>query len=210
MFQKIECLFLLFLSLASFAQNYPETPKRPITIERHKVQFIDDYSWLEDVSSNETSQWVESQNLLTENHYAVVKKKYSCKSKIAEYQSLSTNSMPYKLGKYYYSKYLRDKDKPASLYYRKDLDDEPQELVNPYRIYKSTNVVLSSHFPSKSSKYLALKMSLDGSDRQEIRFCDIDKVTILDDVIKDVKFSTIAWNEDKGVFYKKNSNKNVF
>ncbi|MDR6968706.1 prolyl oligopeptidase [Flavobacterium arsenatis] len=203
-------LICFFCLQFSFGQGFPVAKKTPITVQKHSISFVDEYPWLENATSAETLEWVENQNLATNNHYAVVTKKYSSRSKIAEYDDLSTNSMPYRSGKYYYSKYLRDRDKPASLYYRKDLNDEPQELVNPYRIYKSNNVVLNSHHPSKSSKYLAVKMSLDGSDRQEIRFCDIDKVTILDDVVKDVKFSTIAWNEDKGVFYKKNSNKNVF
>lgn len=203
-------VFCLFMLQFSSAQEFPKAEKTPVTIQKHTVSFVDDYPFLENATSSETLDWVEKQNIATQNHYQTVKKKYSSKSKIEEYSSLSTNSMPYKKGKYYYTQYIRDYDKPASLYYRKSLNDEPQELVNPYRIYKSNNVLLSSYYPSKSSKLLALKMSLDGSDRQELRFCDIEKVTILDDVVKNVKFSSIAWNEDKGVFYKKNSNKVVF
>jgi prolyl oligopeptidase len=202
--------FCLLCYLLSFGQEFPKVQKAPVTIQKHEISFVDDYPFLENATSSETLKWVKQQNASTDNHYAVVKKKYSSKSKIQEYNNLSTNSMPYKNGKYYYTKYIRDKDKPASLYYRKTLNDEPQELVNPYRIYKNNNVLLSSFSPSKSSTFLALKMSLDGSDRQELRFCAIDKVTILDDVVKNVKFSNIAWNEDKGVFYKKNSNKVVF
>jgi prolyl oligopeptidase len=194
----------------SIAQEFPKVQKTPVTIQKHSVSFVDDYPFLENATSAETLKWVEKENSATDNHYAVVRKKYSCKSKIEEYNSLSTNSMPYKSGKYYYTEYIRYKNKPASLYYRKSLNDEPQELVNPYRIYNSSAVVLSNYYPSKSSKLLALKMSLDGSDRQELRFCDIEKVTILDDVVKNVKFSSIAWNHDKGVFYKRNSNKSIF
>lgn len=210
MTRPILCFVSVLFFQFSFGQEFPIAKKMPVTVQKHAISFVDDYPWLENAFSAETSQWVESQNSVTDNHYAMIKKKYSSKSKIEEYDHLSTNGMPYKSGKYYYSQYLRDKDKQPSLYYRKDLDDEPQELVNPYRIYKNNNAVLSGRYPSKSSKYLAFKMSLDGSDRQEIRFCNIDKVTILDDVVKNVKFSTIAWNEDKGVFYKKNGNKNIF
>jgi prolyl oligopeptidase len=207
-------IFLSFCCLLvgyyAIGQEFPKTKKSPVTIQMHQTSFVDDYPWLENSKSEETLEWVEKQNDVVDQHFATVKKKYNSRSKIEEYIFLSTNMMPYKHGKYYYSRYSRDKGKPASLYYRKELNDLPQEIVNPYRIYRNTNVVLNSYYPSKNSKYLALKISLDGSDRQEIRFCDIANVEILEDVIKNVKFSSIAWNDDKGVFYKKNNNKQVF
>lgn len=206
----IYSFYCILLVNVAVAQNFPKAEKTPVTVQKHAQTFVDDYPWLENVTSITTLEWVEKQNEITNQHYATVKKKYNTRSKIEEYNFLSTNSMPYKNGKYYYSRYLRDKDKPASLYYRKDLKDMPQELINPFRIYKNKNVLLSNFYPSKNSKYIAAKMSLDGSDRQEIRFCDIDKVTILDDVVSQVKFSSIIWNEDKGIFYKKNSNRQVF
>ena len=64
--------------------------------------------------------------------------------------------------------------------------------------------------PSKNSKYLACKVSLDGSDRNEIRFVDIEKIKNLNDLISNVKFSKMEWNQDLGVFYKRNTNQNTF
>jgi len=64
--------------------------------------------------------------------------------------------------------------------------------------------------PSKNSKYLACKVSLDGSDRNEIRFVGIENSKNLDDVISNVKFSKMEWNSDSGIFYKRNTNQNTF
>lgn len=44
-------------------------------------------------------------------------------------------------------------------------------------------------------------------DKREIKFKDFANKKYLDDVLTDIKFSNVAWNDDKGVFYKKNSNK---
>jgi prolyl oligopeptidase len=83
-------------------------------------------------------------------------------------------------------------------------------LVDPFDVYKDANVVLSGYFPSKNTKYLAFKISPNGSDRQEIKFKDFANKKYLDDVLTDVKFSNVAWNGDRGIFYKKNSNKEFF
>jgi prolyl oligopeptidase len=105
---------------------------------------------------------------------------------------------------------LKDKKQSSSLYLLKDLDDKPAEVVNPNKIYKESNVVINGYFPSKNSSRLAYKISIDGSDKHEIRFVDLFKNNDLPDVLKDVKFSGVAWNKDRGVFYKKNSNKEFF
>lgn len=199
-----------FLYQYGFSQQFPATKKTPKIIEKHDTLFTDDYPWLEEAASEETNIWVEQQNAFTESHYQQVRKKFPIRSKIEDYDFLSTNSMPYKNGKYYYTLSTYDRTKPYSLFIREDLNDDPLEIISPYRIYKSTNVVLSNYRPSKSSRYVAAKLTLDGSDRQEIRFSDVAKNEILEDVIKDVKFSNMAWHDDNGIFYKKNSNKKIF
>ena len=118
--------------------------------------------------------------------------------------------MPSKNGKYFYLSYRVDKNKPSVLYYKENLNDLGKPLVDPYDVYKDPNVVLSGYFPSKNSRYLAFKISPNGSDRQEIKFKDFANKKYLDDVLTDVKFSNVAWNGDRGIFYKKNSNKEFF
>ncbi len=66
--------------------------------------------------------------------------------------------MPSKNGKYFYLSYRVDKNKPSVLYYKENLNDLGKPLVDPYDVYKDPNVVLSGYYPSKNSKYLALKL----------------------------------------------------
>ena len=152
--------------------------------------------------------WVNAQNA---NTNAVFEKINVSKIayKIKEYDYLSTNSLPIKIGKYFYGKYRKDKNQPSILCYRKSLNENLIELVNPFKIYKDENVVIDGYYPSKNSTLIAYEISIDGSDRKEIRFSSIDKGEVLKDILKDSKFSNVAWNIDKGVFYKKNSNKNI-
>ena len=165
---------------------------------------------MEKTNSDATTSWVEAENSLTYSHLETVKKKYSTASKIKEYDFLSTNGLPTKRGEYFYSSYTIDRSKPPVLFYRKALNDTPVEIIDPYRIYKSNNVRLTSFYPSKNSRLIAFKISKDGGDQEEIRFVDIEKKKTLDDELTKIKFSGISWNYDKGVFYKKNSNVNTF
>lgn len=206
---KIYVLLLFcFFSSSFFAQNVPVTKKVSSTLEKHDLKIQDDYSWLQNLKSDEVTSWVNAQNSATNQALDEINVS-KIASKIKEYDFLSTNSLPVKKGKYYYSVYRQDKNLPAALNYRKTLSDTPIEIVNPFKIYKDANAYLGGFYPSRNAKLIAYRIHLDGSDRSEIRFSNIDKREILKDIIKDSKFSTIAWNQDKGIFYKRNSNKNV-
>lgn len=208
--KKSALLLLLLLSLSSLAQSGLASKKSGLKVTKFGTTFDDDYTWLENYKSQEVTDWVSSQNQATEAQMKIVREKYSIVNKIKEYDRLSTNSLPQKKGKYFYGNYRLDKDKPSVLMMTKSLRHDPVEVVNPYKIFKNKNAYLSGYTPSKNSRYLAYKVTLDGSDRQEIRFTDLDKLSQLDDVLSHVKFSNMAWNGDRGIFYKKNANQNVF
>lgn len=211
MTQKIILIVICcFLSLFVFSQEYPKTKKTPITITKHNISYQDDYSWLENMRSEEVIEWVNKQNLIADSCSTEIKKVYNISSTIKEYDARTTYSLPKRSGKYFYKFFMKDKKKSASLYFMRDLEDEPVEIVNPNKIYPESNVTINDFFPSKNSKSLAYKISINGSDKQEIRFMDLEKNRSIEDVLKDVKFSNVAWNKDRGVFYKKNSNKIQF
>lgn len=208
--KKILIFTLCLLCTLSYSQNYPEAKKIPVPFSKHNFTYQDDYSWMEKMKSSETNAWMELQNTQTYSHLETVKKKYSTASKIKEYDFLSTNGLPAKRGDYFYTRYIVDKNKPPVLFYRKALNDDPIEIIDPYKIYKDNNVRLSSFYPSKNSRMIAFKISKDGGDQEEIRFVDVEKKKTLDDVLTKIKFSGVSWNHEKGVFYKRNSNVNTF
>lgn len=211
MLNKTVILFSIFFNtFLSFCQTFPETKKTPKTITKHGVSYQDNYTWLEDIRSEEVESWVDKQNEITNTHDMEVNKSYSLPSKIKEYDTRTTYSLPNRKGKYFYKSYIKDKKKSASLFLLKDLDAEPIEIVNPNKIYPEKNVVLAGYYPSINNVNLAYKISIDGSDKTEIHFVDMIKNKNLDDVLKNSKFSNVAWNRDSGVFYKKNSNTDFF
>jgi prolyl oligopeptidase len=201
---------LLFVSITVFSQHKIETKKVSTTLSKHGITIQDDYTWLENTSNKEVIDWITLQNNVSEQKLTEVVKNHNFSFKIKDYDYLSTYSLPSKNGKYFYNTYRIDKNKPGVLYYRESLNDLGKPLVDPYDVYKDANVVLLGYYPSKNSKYLAFRISPNGSDRHEIKFRDFVNKKYLNDVLTDIKFSSVAWNVDKGVFYKKNSNKEFF
>lgn len=203
-------LFILFTTSFVFCQNFPTYKSVPNTVTKFNISYQDDYSSLENMKSDETKKWADAQNEFTNSHLEEIKKEYNILSKIKEYSYYSGNALPTKKGAYYYSNYIKDKGKSTVLFYRKELNGDAIEIFNPSKIYNNSGAALRGYSPSKNSKYLACNVSLDGSDRSEIRFIDIDKNKKVADIISNVKFSRTEWNKDSGIFYKRNINQNNF
>ncbi|MEZ4853210.1 prolyl oligopeptidase family serine peptidase [Flavobacterium sp.] len=205
---KLLSLFLVFfITLSTTAQN---AKKIPVELKKFDFTYTDEYQWMENVEDADLKKWVRIQDSITTQVLEQNVNENNFLFKIKDYDYLSTNGLPRKKGRYFYSNYRLDKNKPSVLHYREKLNDPPKELVNPYSVYHDENAIIMSYKPSKNSTYLAYQVSLDGSDKKEIRFVDIPNQKYLDDVIKDVKFSGIAWNGNDGIFYKKNSNTSFF
>ena len=205
----IRCLIIIFFPVIAYAQLVPVTKKLPVTISKHNISYHDDYAWLEAMESDEVINWRNAQNEYTNLHLKEIKKKWSSASKIKEYDHYSSNGLPKKKKKYYYSVYILNKDRPASLFFREKLNDIPIEILNPYKIYKDVNVGISNISPSVNSTLIAVKISKDGSERMELRFVDMAKLSVTDEVLTNVR-SNVEWNQDRGVFYKKKSNVRTF
>jgi prolyl oligopeptidase len=205
-FSFVHCLFF---SAVCFSQQFPVTKKTPATITKYGITFEDDYTWLENMESEAVMNWTNAQNEVVNRHLEEIKKSYSSAAKIKEYDRLSSNGLPTKKRKYFYSIYYRSKNSPANLYYRKAISGEPIELVNPSKIYKDPGAFLLGYYPSRNSKLLAFDISPNGSDKTEVRFMDIESFKISDELLTNVK-SSVAWNQDAGVFYKKNNNLSTF
>jgi prolyl oligopeptidase len=210
MFRKNLFLFYILAPVIVFSQQFPLTRKNPKTISKHSFVIQDDYSWLEQMKEPEVVNWSNAQNEVINLHLEKIKDSCDISSKIKEYNAFSSNGLPVKRGAFFYGLYRINKNKPSVLCYKKTLNEQAVELVDPFKIYEDVNSTIFSYYPSKNSAKLAYEINVDGSDRKEIRFVSISPRVYLDDVLTNVKFSNVAWHNDSGVFYKRNSNNNNF
>jgi prolyl oligopeptidase len=205
----IACLLFPILALA---QNYPVTKKTPVVVIKHGTTVNDDYSWLENMRSPEVNKWVDAQNSITNTHINFLSGKIFPLPVLKKYHNKTSYSVPTKRGAYFYAN-MRDIDEEvqtATFGYKKTIDANYVELINPNFFYSNKTVNVIDYQPSKNSKILAYKLMIDGSDQHEVRFVTIQSGKKHSEIIHNVKFGDLEWKGDDGVFYNKNSNTSQF
>lgn len=208
---RLTLITLFFVSFnLSIAQLSNPIKKSNLILSKYGIQTPDPYSWMEDMRSTEVINWVNAQNIITDSVHQKIKKSVSVKETIKLFNENSSGSFPVVDGRYFYKLLTLNLKKSPSLFLFKNLQDQPLEIINPNKIYPEKNVNIENFSASKKSYYLAYTLRINGSDKLEMRFWDLIKNKSVTDTLKNIKFSSIAWNKDNGVFYKKNSNKSVF
>ncbi len=198
---KYLLLFFTFFIFNLEAQNYNPivTEITPVSDEYFGAEIIDNYRWLENTNSDKTKEWLEQQKEISKRYLRKASTKTNSFFNISKY--VMTDYKYYtKKGNYYFNMYYTSYTSQASLYYKTDIKSDYTELINPKRISKEDKINFQSYTVSKNSKYLALKYGRNGTDWSEIKVITLKDEKILDDHIKGVKFSNIAWLND-GFFY---------
>ncbi|MCK9255391.1 MAG: prolyl oligopeptidase family serine peptidase [Bacteroidales bacterium] len=185
-----------------FELTYPETRVSDVTDEYFGIEVLDPYRWLEDDNSEETAEWVKAQNEISFKYLEAIPYREKIKDRLLKLWDYPKVSAPVKkAGLYFYFKNDGLQNQNV-LYYKTDLNAEEVELLDPNNFDKEGTVSLSNISISPDGKYLGYAISRAGSDWQEILIKDIESLKDLDDHLKWVKFSSIAWS-DNGFYYTK-------
>ena len=180
--------------------NYPETKKCDTVDTYFGVEVADPYRWLEDDYSEETANWVKSQNQLTQSYLSQIPYREKMKQHLKEMLDYPKEGAPFKKGDRYFFYRNNGLQNQSVLYYKSKLDGEAVELLDPNKLSDDGTVALSATAVSDDGRYLGYAISRNGSDWQEIYVKDIETGATLDDHLVWVKFSSIAWKDD-GFFY---------
>ncbi|MDQ7815914.1 MAG: prolyl oligopeptidase family serine peptidase [Melioribacteraceae bacterium] len=197
---KYFLLFVFTSTLSAQLINYPETKKITHTDAYHGTIVADPYRWLEDNNSEETHNWVETQNKITFNYLDKIPYREKIKNRLTELWNYEKYSAPSKIGdRYIFSK--NDGLQEQNVYYiQKGLDGEPVVFLDPNKFSNDGSVSLAGLSFSKDYKYVSYMISKGGSDWREIFVMDAYSNGLLEDHIKWSKFSGMAWYED-GFYY---------
>lgn len=199
---KIGMIILLVASF-SFAQTkfeYPKTKKENVTDNYFGTNVADPYRWLEDDNSEETKAWVKQQNEITFSYLNSIPHKEKLKNRITELYNYQRYSAPFKEGNNYYF-YKNDGLQNQSVLYRqKTLDSEAEIFLDPNKLSDDGTVALKGMSFSKDGKYCAYSTSEGGSDWSEIFLMEVDSKNKMNDHLKWVKFSGMAW-KGNGFYY---------
>lgn len=199
---KLTMSTLLLASLTVEAQlQYPVTRKESQTDNYHGTIVADPYRWLEDDNSAETKAWVAAQNKVTNAYLAAIPFRSKVQKRLEELWNYPKYGSPYKKGAYYYFSKNDGLQNQSVIYRQKGLDGLPEVFFDPNKLSTDGTAALGGLAFSKKYKYVSYLVAQSGSDWQEAYIMDAATGKKLNDHLKWIKFSGMAWKGDEGFYY---------
>ena len=192
----------LMLSCAPKNQklSYPMTEKVDTVDVYFGTEVADPYRWLENDTTAATAEWVEAQNVITNNYLSQIPFRKQLLDRLTNLTNYEKIGTPFKKnGKYYFFK-NDGLQNQSVLYSQETLDSEPIVFLDPNTLSTDGTVALTGVRFSKDGKYAAYTISRSGSDWTEIYVMDVANRQLLDDHIEWAKFSSASWQGD-GFYY---------
>ena len=180
--------------------NYPITPKKEVVDIYFDTEVRDYYRWLEDDRSEETELWVKAQNKTTFNYLNNISFRADLKKRLEYLWNYEKFSAPFKEGEFTYF-YKNNGLQNQYVIYRQKDNEDPEIFLNPNHFSENGTISLGSLSFSESGLMVAYSISEKGSDWRKIILMDVNSKQIMEDTIKDVKFSGISWKKNDGFFY---------
>lgn len=196
-------LLLFFASIAQFVAAqygvFPNANKETVIDTFFNTAVLDDYRWLESTHTPACIDWLESQSKFAKEELRKTSTKINSYTAIDRLAYVRCEN-PRKEGDCYFTYAFYNNVSAPALYVKNSLRDNAQLLVDPNFISTKDNINLRQYNASSDSKYLAYLFSRNGSDWGEIKVVNIRTGNHLDDHLKRVKFSSIAWRGN-GFYY---------
>ncbi|NNE00553.1 MAG: S9 family peptidase [Pirellulaceae bacterium] len=181
---------------------YPDTVKGDIVDDYHGNVVADPYRWLEDTESDETAQWIQAQNEVTQAYLKTLPDRESMRARLETLWNYERFGLPRRRGETYFYSHnngLQDQD---ILYKAAALDAQREVLIDPNQLSADGTVALAGTATTEDGKLIAYALADGGSDWRTWRIRDVATGKDLEDVVRWVKFSGIAWLPDaSGFFY---------
>jgi prolyl oligopeptidase len=183
------------------SMKYPETKKVDTVDTYFGEQVADPYRWLENDTAKETGEWVKAQNDITFGFLEKIPYRETVKKRLEEVYNYERLGAPFKEGEWHYF-YKNDGLQNHSVLYRKKGENgTPEVFLDPNTFSKDGTTGLSGVFFTKDGAMAAYLISEGGSDwRKAIVIKTADK-TVVEDSLRDLKFTGIAWKGNEGFYY---------
>ncbi|KAL4218360.1 hypothetical protein ACF0H5_023097 [Mactra antiquata] len=182
---------------------YPDARRDDTVIdEYHGNKISDPYQWLEDPDGEETKKFVDAQNDVSRPYIEACPIRGKLQERTTEMWDYPKYGCPAKRGNAYYYSYNTGLQNQSVVYVQETLEAEPRVFLDPNKLSEDGTTSLRGTAYSESGDYYAYGLSEKGSDWITIKFKKAPSGEDLPDVLKRVKFSSMAWtHDDKGLFY---------
>ena len=180
--------------------TYPETTKGTTIDNYFGNEVADPYRWLEDDRSSKTEDWVKSQNNVTQGYLDHISYRDQIKERMTKLWNYEKYSSPTRHGDYDYF-YKNDGLQNQYVLFRQKEGMEAEVFLDPNTFSEDGTTSLSDVSFTKDGKKVAYAISEGGSDWRKVIVIDALSKEVLEDTIKDVKFSALSWYKNEGFYY---------
>jgi len=180
--------------------EYPVTRKGDVADEYFGKKVADPYRWLEDDMSAETAAWVAEQNKLTSSYLSAIPYREEIRSRLEKMWNYEKFTAPVNEGGYSYYK-RNDGLQNQFVVYRQKGDAEPEIFLDPNKFSADGTTSLDALEFSDDGSKVAYSISEGGSDWRKVVVMDALTKQVIGDTLKNIKFSGLSWNENKGFYY---------
>ena len=196
----LSSIFAMNVMAQEFKGKYPDTHKSNHVDNYFGVDVNDPYRWLEDDLSQETKEWVISQNEVTYNYLDQIPFRDKLNKQMTELWNYEKISAPFKEGNYTYF-YKNDGLQQQSVLYRTNKEGIEEVFIDPNKFSEDGTTSLAGISFSKDGSLCAYMISEGGSDWRKVIVIETENKTQVGDTLIDVKFSGLSWKGNEGFFY---------
>ena len=207
--KSIYCLALIVLIFVGCepkqesvkVSNYPITKKVDTVDTYFGTPVPDPYRWLENDTTKETSDWVGAQNDVTFSYLKNISYRDIVKKRIQELNDYEKLGAPFREGDYYYFYKNTGLQNHSVLYRKKGEQGTPEVFLDPNTFSKDGTTRLAGVSFSKDGSMCAFQISRGGADWTEAIVIKVLDKTQVEDTLRNIKFSGIAWKGNDGFYF---------
>lgn len=181
--------------------QYPVSEKVDTVDSYFGIKVADPYRWMENDTSQQTAAWVKAQNEVTFGFLDKIPYRAQVKNRLEALNNYQKLGSPFRKGDYIYF-YKNDGLQNHYVLYRKKGDQAEDEVfLDPNSFSADGTTRLAGVSFSKDGSRVAFQVSKGGADWTDaIVMNGLDK-TILEDTIRNIKFSGISWRGNEGFYF---------
>ena len=181
---------------------YPVTARVVVSDTYGGTQVADPYRWLENLDSDVTRGWVESQNRLSRPRLESIPQRAWVKQRLMQLWNYERYAVPLKEGGRYFFLHNDGTQNQSVLFVSEKLDSPGRVLFDPNTVREDATVALSELTPSPNGDIVAYAVSDGGTDWQTWKFRRVKDGGDLIDTLRFTKFWGVSWARDaSGVYY---------
>lgn len=182
--------------------RYPAARTGDVVDTFHGVAVPDPYRWLEEMTSDQTRQWVRDENAVTDAYLAGLSGRETLRRRIAELVSFESYRTPFHRGGRYFWSYTDGKQSQPVFYTATSLDAQPTVLIDPNRFSTDGSLALVGQSTDHRASRLAYGLSHGGGDWQTWRIRDVATGKDLADELGHIKYYKPEFTRDgNGIYY---------